>query len=180
MALGLRQTEDVLRILEEDMVVRTRSVEVEEGDIEPAQIGSLQIRETMRCGQIEVSSTAWSTVTLRCEKDRDTGYKQCLWQTLHDGVEQGAQIGLRVDAAAKFDQRLAVVKTLLIEGAVNPRLNRPFQRFEGNAGDDNGRQQTPETKLGGETAVYDLTGYRHDAEVNADQQGRRERVGDTT
>src|ERR1700712_4282310 len=169
MALGLRQTEDVLRILEEDMVVRTRSVEVEEGDIEPAQIGSLQIRETMRCGQIEVSSTAWSTVTLRCEKDRDTGYKQCLRQTLHNGVEQGAQIGLRVDAAAKLHQRLAVVKTLLIEGAIDPRLNRPFQRFESYAGDDDGCQQAPDAELWRKPAMHDLAGNRDHAEVDADE-----------
>src|SRR5258708_7221771 len=42
-ALGLRQTQDVLRILQEDVVVCTRPVEVEEANIHRAQLLGLQI-----------------------------------------------------------------------------------------------------------------------------------------
>ena len=56
-ALRLGQTKDLLRIFEEDVVVRARPVEVEEANIERAQIRGLQIRQTVRGRQIEVPSS---------------------------------------------------------------------------------------------------------------------------
>src|SRR5215469_9856437 len=101
----------------------------------------------MRGSQIEVAGTSGPPVALGRKEDRDTGYQQSLRETLHDRIEQGAQIGLRIDAAAKLHQRLPVVKTLLIEGAIDPGLDHALQRIECNAGDDDCRQQAPETKL---------------------------------
>ncbi len=64
------------------------------------------------------------------KKHCDPRDQQRLRQPLHDRVDQRAQVGLRVQAAAEVDQRLAVVEALLIEDAVDPRLNRPLQRIE--------------------------------------------------
>ena len=39
---------------------------------------------------------------------------------VHDRVKQPAQIGLRTQAAAELDQRLAIVIALVVEDAVDP------------------------------------------------------------
>ena len=155
-ALRLGQAQDLLGIFEEDMVVSARPVEVEEAHIERSQIGGLQIREAVRGGQIKVPGAAiGSSLSVR-EEDGDAGYKQRLRQPLDDGVEQRAQVGLRVEAAAKLDQGLAVVEALLIEDAVDPSLNRALQRIEDEAGDDDGCEQAPYAEGWGSRAVNDL------------------------
>ena len=68
-ALRLGQAKNLLRVLEEDMVVRARPVEVEEADIERAQIGCLQIGEPMRGGEIEVP---WTQIGRRSPTARKT------------------------------------------------------------------------------------------------------------
>ena len=57
------------------------------------------------------------------EEDGDAGDEQGLRQALDDGVEQGAEVGLGVEAAAEVDQGLAVVEALLVEDAVDAGLD---------------------------------------------------------
>ena len=113
------------------------------------------------------------------EEDGNAGDQKGLRETFDDGVEQGAQVGLGVQAAAKLDQRLAVVEALLIEDAIDAGLDGAFEGFEQDSGDDDSSQQTPDTQAG-EAGVEHLRGDGDDAEVEADQRGGRERVGDAT
>ena len=52
---------------------------------------------------------------LRRQEHRHPRNQQGLGQPLDNGIDQRAQIGLRVQAAAKVDQRLAIVEVLLVE-----------------------------------------------------------------
>ena len=112
---------DVLRILEEDMVVGTRAVEVEEAHIERAGPACRLVRPceaaSSKCAcPLSVFAGARKTAT------RVTSSVCGSRSTIESSKR--AQIGLRVEAAAKLDQRLAVVEALLIEDAIHPRLNR--------------------------------------------------------
>ena len=84
---------------------------------------------------------------LRGEEDGDAGDQERLWQTLDDGVNQGAEVGLRVEGAAKVDQGLAVVEALLIEEAINPALDGALERVEDESGDKDDRKQAPEAEF---------------------------------
>ena len=85
--------------------------------------------QAVRGGQIEVRR--WRSLpSLSREKDGDAGDQQGLRQALDDGIEQGAQIGLGVEAAAEVDQRLAVVEALLVEDAIDACLDRALERIE--------------------------------------------------
>ncbi len=116
---------------------------------------------------------------LRREEDGDARYQQGLREAFDDGVEQGSQVGLRVQSAAEFDQGLAVVEALLIEDAVYARLNGSLQRIEDEAGDDDCSEDVPTCAGPGQAGRDDhLCGYCDDAEVEPDERCRGERVGD--
>ena len=68
--------------------------------------------------------------TLRGEKDRDPRNEQRLRQPFDDRIEQRAQVGLGIEAAAEVDERLTVVETLLVEDAVDAPLNTALKRIE--------------------------------------------------
>ena len=86
-------------------------------------------------------------------------------QALHDGVEQGAEVGLRVEPAAEFDQRLAIVEALLVEDPIDAGLDHALERIEDEAGDDDGGDAGPRRRGWAEPGVDDLGGERDDAEV---------------
>src|SRR5579884_3807417 len=67
------------------------------------------------------------------QEDSHSRYQQRLRQPLYDRVQQRRQVGLRVQAAAEVDQRLAVVEALLVECAVHPCLDAPLEGIEGEA-----------------------------------------------
>ncbi len=129
------------------MVVRARRSKSRKRDVERLQVGRLQVRQAVRCGQFKVP-LGERVIALRGEEDRDARHQQRLRQPLDDGVEQCPQIGLRVQAAAELDQGLAVVEALLIEDAVDTGLNRPFERIEDEAGDDDRSQKSPRAQAG--------------------------------
>ncbi len=118
-----------------------------------------------------------AALALGGEEDGDASDEKGLGETFDDGVEQGAEVGLGVDAAAELDQGLAVVEALLVEDAVDAGLNGAFERIEDDAGDDDGSQQSPDAEVG-EAGVDDLTCESDDAEVNSDQSGGRQGIGD--
>src|ERR1700733_6286814 len=167
-ALRFRQTQHVLRVLEEDMVVGARPIEVEEANVEGAQVGGVEVSEAMGGGQIKVPAAAGSPFALRREQDGNARHQQCLRQTFHDGIEQSTQIGLGVDATAKFNQRFTVVEAFLIEDTVNAGLNHSLQWIEDNGGQDDARDQTPGTEVR-QALVDDLSNDRHDDEVETNQ-----------
>ena len=70
------------------------------------------------------------------EENSHARYQQGLREPLDDGFEQGMQIGFRTQAAAKLDQRLAVVVAVAVEDAVDPVLDAPLQRIEEGGHDD--------------------------------------------
>ena len=131
--LRVRQTQNLLRILQEDMIVRAVAVKVEEAHIERAQVRGFEIGEPMRGGQFEAAlilRAAWLRLVRGRQEYRNARHQQSLRQPLHNGVHQSAQVGLRVQAAAEVDQRLAVVEALLVENAVYPRLDHALQWIE--------------------------------------------------
>ena len=129
-AFVLRQVQRLLRILEEDMRVAAR-LRRSRGSPTPARPGSRSGRGPCAppmgrpCDAARRSrplSSARKTATAR--------YEQRPRQALDDRIEQGTEIGLRIQAAAELDQRLAVVVTLPVEDAIDPALDPPLQRFE--------------------------------------------------
>ena len=87
----------------------------------------------MGCGQAQAAGIVH-------QEDRHAGHQQGARQPLDDGFKQGLEIGFRTEAAAEFDQRLAVVVAMAVEGTVDPALNSALEGIEdggrGNDGDD--------------------------------------------
>ncbi len=143
------------------------AVEVEEADVEGAKIGGVEIGKAVGGGEVEVSRRE-AAFALGGEEDCDARNEKGLGETFDDGVQQGAEVGLGVDAAAEFDEGLAVVEAFLIEDTVDAGLNGSFEWIEDDSCDDDGSQQSPDAEVG-EAAVDDLTGEGDDAEVDTDQ-----------
>ncbi len=98
-------------------------------------------------------------------------------QALDDGVEQGAEVGLGVEAAAEVDQGLAVVEALLVEETVDAALNAALEGIEGEPHHDDGDDRTVEAEVR-EAVVDHLRREADDAEVNTDERGSCQRIGD--
>ena len=64
-------------------------------------------------------------------------------QALDDGLDEGAEVGLGVEAAAELDEGFAVVETLLVEDAIDAGLDHALERIEEQAGDDDGERRGP-------------------------------------
>src|SRR5712692_2696922 len=109
-----------------------------------------------------------SAVTLRRKKDGDARHQQSLRQAFHDGVEQSAQIGLRVQAAAELYEGLAVVEALLVEDAVYAGLNRSLERIEDQPRNDDRCKKAPYAQAR-QPCANQLRRQREDAEVESDQ-----------
>ena len=148
-------------------------VEVEERQIEASQGRGVKVVEAMRGGKLEVTAA----FLFAGQENRDPRDEQRLRQTLDDGVDQGAQVGLRVERPSEVDESLAIVETPAIEDAVDARLDGTLQRVEGEARNDDGREQAPGAQVG-QARVNGLGEERDDAKVEADQGRRRQGVGD--
>ncbi len=132
------QMQACLGIFQEDMRVILGVVEVQEAKIELAGANSAQSNtarsdpvlrglgfglQTMRCGQAQAA-------LLLGQKDSHARHQQCVGQLLDDRFEQGIQIGLRAEPAAKLHQSLAVVVTMAVKSPVDPALNPAFEWFK--------------------------------------------------
>ena len=159
MALALGQAQDLLRVLEEDVVVGVAAVEVEEAEVERG--GARRLARLVRPCEAASSKRGRAGADIGSsdgEEDGDAGDQQRLREALDDGVDQGAEVGLGVEAAAEVDQGLAVVEALLIEDAVDAGLDHALERIEDEAGDDDGGQQAPDAEGCGSAGVDDLGG----------------------
>ena len=113
----------------------------------------------------------------RGEEDGDAGDQKRLRQALDDGVEQVAEVGLGAQAAAKLDQRLAIVVALAVENAVNALLDGALDGIEERRGDDDGGDQTVETRAR-QPGVDQRGSDGHQEEVKAEQGSGGQGVGD--
>lgn len=165
----------MLGVLEEDVIVGTGAIEVEEADIETMELGRVEIGEAVRGNEIEVSRCK-ATFALGREKDSYASDEEGLGKALYDGVEQSTKVGLGVEAATELDEGFAVVKAFLIEDSVHARLNGTLERIEDDSGDDDGGEQSPDAEIG-ESGVDHLAGQRNDAKVNSDERCGSEGVG---
>jgi len=133
----------------------------------------------VRGGQIEVSRGEAASFAFGGEEDSHASDEQGLGEAFNDRVEQGAEIGLGVDAATELDERFAVVEAFLIEDAIHPCLNSALEWIEDDSCDDDGREQSPYAEIG-ESGVNDLTGESDDAEVNSDERGGSKGIGNSS
>src|ERR1700738_1017196 len=93
----------------------------------------------MRRGQVKLSLRVWR-ISFAGQKYGDPGYQQRLGQALDDGIQQGAQICLRVEASTEVNESLPVIEALLLEDAVDPRLNGSFEWIEDDSRNDDSGQ----------------------------------------
>ena len=84
---------------------------------------------------------------------------------------RACEIGLGTEAAAEFDQRLAVVVAMAVKGAVDPALNSALEGVEDGGRDQNGDHQAPLAHGVGQAVVDHQGAERDDAEVGAREHG---------
>ena len=174
------QVERLQRVFEEDVGVRAGGVEVEEAEGECALgAGGDAVDRGVRLGRQAVGRGQAKAVLVFRQKDCDARYQQGARQALDDGFEQGMEIGLGTQAAAEFNQGLAVVVAVAVEDAIDPALDTTLQGLE-NRGDDQDRE--PQSPLADSRRHVDVNlfgGQGHDAEVAAQEQTGGEGVGHT-
>ena len=88
-----------------------------------------------------------NTVAFVRKEDGNPRDQQRLMKPLHDRVHEGGKVGLRVQLAAKLNQRFAIVEALLVEDTIDAILNGPLQRIKHEAGDDNSADEAPLTQV---------------------------------
>ncbi len=168
----------LLGVLEEDVRVIARLVEVEEAEVEGGGAGEVLGRgglggQAVRGGEAQPSGFV-------CHEDGDARDQQCVRQAVNDGGEQGVEIGFGTEAAAELDESLAIVVALAVEGAIDPALNAALEGIEDGRRDEDGDDQGPLAHLAhglGQAGVDDLGDERDDAEVAAEQEAGGEGVG---
>ncbi|MEI9980534.1 MAG: hypothetical protein WDN23_16345 [Edaphobacter sp.] len=109
----------MLRIVEEDVVVRARPVEVEEADIECAQL-SLRSDSSVH---VKAARSKWRGPKPSLSEARKTATRvtsSVCGKPLHNRIQQRPQIGLRIQAAAELHQSLAIVEPFLVKDPVHP------------------------------------------------------------
>src|SRR6185312_5643485 len=95
-ALRVGEVERLLRVLQKDVRAGAGLVEVEEAEVEKRRAVIDGRRQAVSGGKAEVAGIAG-------EEDGDARDQQGARQAIHNGVEQGAQVGLGTEAASKFD-----------------------------------------------------------------------------
>ena len=106
-------------------------------------VGRVEVAEAVRGGEAHGPGGVLVCRSV-AQEDRDAGDKQRLRKTLDDAVEEGAEVGLCVEAATEVDEGLTVVEALLIEDAIDAALDGAFERVEDQAGDGDGGDQAPD------------------------------------
>ena len=147
---------------------------------EVLELGCLEFGEAVAGGELEVRVAQGAPsvgVGFFGEEDGDAGDEEGLRQALDDGVDEGAEVGLGVERAAEVDEGFAVVEALLVEDAVDVRLEEALDGLEDEAGGDDGGEQAPDFERL-EARVHDFGGDGDDREVEADERGGGEGVGD--
>ncbi len=108
---------------------------------------------------------------------RDAGDEQRAREPVGYGGEHRVEIGFGAEAAAEFDQRLAVVVASAVEDAIDAGLNSALERIEKLRGDDDGGDEAPGAEAG-QILVDQLCRNGDRAEIQSDERSRRERVSD--
>ena len=127
----------LLRVLEEDVrMVRALAVEIEEAESQFPALGRTVEGRPCERGKTQPSGA------LRRGR-RQPGTQKSARQPLDDRFEQGVQVGFGIEAAAEFNQGLAIVVLLPVEGLVDPTLNAALERIEDSGRDENGTSQRP-------------------------------------
>ena len=140
-------------------------------------------RAESSCAALTSAGRPWAAARRRRpesslgQEDGDAGDQQGARQLLDDGVEQGLEIGFGTEAAAEFDQRLAVVVAMAVKGAVDPALNAALEGVEDGGRDQDGDDQAPLAHRFGQRGVHHHGDERDDAEVAAQDQAGGQRVG---
>ena len=98
-------------------------------------------------------------------------------QPFDDRLEQRANIGLRIQATAEFNQRFAVIVAMAVEDTIDPVLNPPLQRVKGDRDNEDRKPQAPLANRCRQTCVHHLRGQGDHAEIGSQQQTGGQRVG---
>src|SRR5208337_1579149 len=99
------------------------------------------------------------------QEDRQPAYQQGTRQTIDNRGQHLVDIGLRVQVAAKLDQRLALVVALEIEDLVKIILHPVLERIEQQRGHRDGKDQ-PDGPGTREILVEQFRSYAHRCEVS--------------
>jgi hypothetical protein len=146
--LFFRQVQHLAGVLEEDVRAGAGLVEVEEAEVQGRRFRDISRHAVCRCQEV--------AAPLIGEEDCDACHQQRVGQAVDEGIEQRAQVGLRIQAAAEVDQRLPVVIALAVEDAVYAFLDGALQRIEQLRRDHDGRDQAPHTEVARQILVGNL------------------------
>ncbi len=110
------------------------------------------------------------------DEEDDALDEKNLGEAVDDGAGERLKVGLRGEAAAELDERLAVVVALLVEDAVDAALDGGLDGVEDEGGGDDDGEDAPGFEAG-QAGVCDLAREGHDHEVHTDESGGGEGVG---
>jgi len=171
-----------LGVLEEDVRLAAGSVEVEEAEIEKAEVAAVEVefsgdgvafrRQAVRCGEAIVA-VGFGGVG---EEDGDFGDKQ--------GMGSFSTMELRSACRSvselrrgRIQRELCGSRIVAVEDLIYPGLEAAFQRIEQLRGDEDGDDESPFADCFRQVGVDLLGDERDGSEVDADQRAGGEGVG---
>ena len=148
-------------------------VEVQETEgqgLFPLEGGAGLRRQAVFCGQRKPAA-------IPRQENAHPRDSQCARQALHDRCQQVGQIGLRAQASAELDQRLAIVVAMAVEHPIHPVLDASLQGLECGGHHHDGNPQSPLADRFGKPGMHHLADQRNHAEIAAQDKPRRQRIG---
>src|SRR6266702_1779887 len=105
----------------------------------------------MCCRQVQAA-------VLLGKEHRHSRNQKCARKPLYDRFQERVEVGFRTEAAAKLNQRLAVIVAVTIENAVNPALDSTLQGLEDGGNEQNRESEPPLANRFGHVHVRLLSG----------------------